>query len=208
MGKSTDLTGQRFGKLTVIRKEENAGVKGTSWLCRCDCGNEKVVKRELLQRGKTKSCGCLYKEQNVKSARDREKVTSKTEDVIRPIKGYEGKYWVTKSGLIINRKGEAIKEWDNGYGYMVVELRINNTPKKHKVHRIVAENFIDNPNNYKEVNHKDEDKHNNRMSNLEWCDSKYNKRYGTGRERRSEGMKKVWKERKENKCNKQKEKSN
>lgn len=59
--KSIDLTGQRFGKLTVISKTENKG-KGTAWLCRCDCGNETIVLSSNLKRGKTRSCGCTKKQ--------------------------------------------------------------------------------------------------------------------------------------------------
>ena len=51
------------------------------------------------------------------------------------------------------------------------------------IHRLVAEAFIPNPNNYPQVNHKDEDKTNNCVNNLEWCDAKYNINYGTRIER-------------------------
>ena len=60
MGHSTkklDLTGQRFGKLTVIGPAENIG-KRTAWRCRCDCGQETVVRTLHLRSGHTKSCGC------------------------------------------------------------------------------------------------------------------------------------------------------
>ena len=49
----------------------------------------------------------------------------------------------------------------------------------------MAQAFIPNPNNYKEVNHKDEDKGNNRVDNLEWCDTQYNCNYGTRNQRHS-----------------------
>lgn len=55
--KKLDLTGQRYGKLTVIAPAENIGNR-TAWLCRCDCGRETVVKTYHLRSGHTKSCGC------------------------------------------------------------------------------------------------------------------------------------------------------
>lgn len=57
MGKFVDLTGQRFGRLTVIERAENMG-HGTAWLCRCDCGNIKEIRSNSLRRGATSSCGC------------------------------------------------------------------------------------------------------------------------------------------------------
>lgn len=54
-----DLTGQRFGRLTVIRREGATPQRLATWLCRCDCGNECVVCRTCLIAGRTRSCGCL-----------------------------------------------------------------------------------------------------------------------------------------------------
>lgn len=56
--KRIDLTGQRFGRLTVIRYD-HAEHDGAHWLCKCDCGTEKVIAGYLLRNGATKSCGCL-----------------------------------------------------------------------------------------------------------------------------------------------------
>lgn len=57
-----DLTGQKFGRLTVIERTENAADGHAQWRCRCDCGNITVVASNNLQRGIIKSCGCLHKE--------------------------------------------------------------------------------------------------------------------------------------------------
>lgn len=111
------------------------------------------------------------------------------------IPGFEGLYWVTKNGDIVNADGKILKPYDNGYGYLMVDLKKNGTRKHARIHRLVAEAFVPNPNNLPEVNHKDENPHNNAANNLEWCTSSYNKTYGTGRIRRSCGMKKVWAER-------------
>lgn len=56
-----DLTGQRFGRLTVIKRAKNIGRK-TAWLCQCECGNTKVVTGSSLHGGQVRSCGCLWKE--------------------------------------------------------------------------------------------------------------------------------------------------
>lgn len=58
MGKLVDLTGQRFGKLLVLRQDGHTSDGKIKWLCRCDCGNEKTISGASLKRGHSKSCGC------------------------------------------------------------------------------------------------------------------------------------------------------
>jgi hypothetical protein len=65
MGKFIDLTGNIFGRLTVIKRVNNKCNK-TMWLCRCNCGMEKIVYAISLRSGGTRSCGCLHKEGNHK----------------------------------------------------------------------------------------------------------------------------------------------
>ena len=72
-----------------------------------------------------------------------------------------------------------MKQYKNNTGYMSVRLKINGVGVHYSVHRLVALAFLENPNNYKEVNHKDENPLNNELSNLEWCDHNYNMNYGT-----------------------------
>ena len=69
MGKRIDLTGQKFGRLTVISyNEEVSKQKGQAyWNCRCDCGNEKVVRGKHLKSGNTTSCGCYQKEKTIEA---------------------------------------------------------------------------------------------------------------------------------------------
>lgn len=70
MGKFIDLTGQKFGKLTVIKREKNIRKNDGSiisrWMCKCDCGNETIVYSSFLKNGHTKSCGCLQKKNATK----------------------------------------------------------------------------------------------------------------------------------------------
>lgn len=59
MGKFIDLTGQKFGRLTVIHRVENDKYGKPRWLCKCDCGNEHYATTHNLRSGHVKSCGCL-----------------------------------------------------------------------------------------------------------------------------------------------------
>ena len=122
--------------------------------------------------------------------------------MMRDVVGYEGIYRVNDAGEIINTKNEALKPYDNGYGYLIVDLYKNHKKTHTRVHIVVARSFIPNPNNYPEINHKDENKHNNKIENLEWCSSSYNKQYGSGRKSRSDGMKIVWEARRYKYANK------
>lgn len=65
--KLIDLTGQRYGRLTVIKRDGTKGHEPT-WLCRCDCGNERVVIGADLRKGNTTSCGCYAKEVSKETA--------------------------------------------------------------------------------------------------------------------------------------------
>jgi len=63
MGKFIDLTDQKFGKWTVIKRLENDPRGQTKWYCKCDCGKEKIVLGNKLRHGESKSCGCNWKTQ-------------------------------------------------------------------------------------------------------------------------------------------------
>lgn len=94
-------------------------------------------------------------------------------------------YEVSTNGDIRNKKTGRILSSCGGEGnYQMVCLSItDNKNKTPYVHRLVAKAFIPNPDNLTEVNHKDEDKSNNNVDNLEWCTRQYNLRYGTRLER-------------------------
>lgn len=106
----------------------------------------------------------------------------------RDIVGYEGRYKVSNLGnvksVVFSHKGkEKILSLLNGKDYLLVRLYKNGSCSMHRVHRLVAEAFIDNPNNYPVVNHKNWDKHDNRVENLEWCTYSFNNWYTFGASR-------------------------
>lgn len=103
----------------------------------------------------------------------------------KDIKGYEGLYMISSYGRIKslgndkNRKEKILKPYPNDKGYLHTMLSKDGKTKNISIHRLVAETFIPNPDNLPQVNHKDEDKTNCVVSNLEWCSAEYNCNYGT-----------------------------
>lgn len=107
----------------------------------------------------------------------------------RLIKDYENLYEVSNYGRIKSvKRGIIIKQRKDKRGYCILDLHKNNKQKTQKVHRLVAQAFIPNYNNYPCINHKDENKENNCIDNLEWCTIKYNNNYGTSRKRAAKKM--------------------
>lgn len=103
-------------------------------------------------------------------------------EVWKNIEGYEGLYQVSNFGRVKSLKfgkEKILKPLRIKCGYLQVNLSKNGKGKMCYVHRLVALAFIPNPNCLSEVNHKDENKENNRVDNLEWCNRTYNNNYGT-----------------------------
>lgn len=123
-------------------------------------------------------------------------------EIWKDIKGYEGLYQVSNYGRVkslsrlkknfnVNTKTmDAIilpekirKPQLTRYGYYRIGLTKNSKQIYYSVHRLVAEAFIPNPDNLPQINHKDENKTNNEVTNLEWCTAKYNGNYGARNKR-------------------------
>ena len=98
---------------------------------------------------------------------------------------YEGLYQASTYGRIRNKKNISAVNYHINckWGYCQLHLWINGNSYSKRVHRLIAETFIPNPNKYREINHIDENKLNNRVENLEWCTHKYNCAYGTRNQR-------------------------
>lgn len=90
------------------------------------------------------------------------------QEVWKPINGFEGIYEVSNKGYIRNAKGRLLKRFIIPQGYLMVELFHNYKRTHARVNRLVAEAFLPNPDNKPEVNHKNGDKLDNRVENLEW----------------------------------------
>lgn len=106
------------------------------------------------------------------------------EEIWKEVKGFEGIYWVSNKGEIKSAprrgsKGGILQGKISHKGYREVTMRKDGKQYTLKVHRLVAEAFIPNPDDLPDVNHKDENKLNNCVDNLEWCTTEYNTLYGT-----------------------------
>ena len=108
----------------------------------------------------------------------------------KTIKDYDN-YIIYDDGTVWNTKFDReLKGSVNDLGYKRVGLSKNGQTQFFFVHRLVAEAFVPNPNNYSIVNHKDENPSNNCADNLEWCSIEYNSNYGGRNRKLSESIKK------------------
>lgn len=120
-------------------------------------------------------------------------------EIWKDVVGYEGLYQVSSLGRVKSLKRTCTSKYSSvrtvpshilkpscGSGYLYYNLTKNAVCKRVLAHRIVATAFIPNPNNFRIINHIDEDKKNNNILNLEWCNHKYNNDYGQRKKKVSE----------------------
>lgn len=104
------------------------------------------------------------------------KIVEKNEkEIFLPYKGFEDKYLISNYGNVFSLvSGKILKHRIDSCGYHMIGVTLNGKGKNLYIHRMVAETFIDNPQGLKYVNHIDENKDNNNVSNLEFCTNSYN----------------------------------
>lgn len=103
MSKFIDLVGQKFGRWTVLKRVENLTSRDTKWLCRCECGTEKIVFGKNLRNGRSTSCGCYKKELNKKNMieRNKQKALDLSKDKYGMLQPLEATKQRTSQGSII-----------------------------------------------------------------------------------------------------------
>lgn len=127
MGKFIDETGNKYGRLTVLKKSEKRTSSGSvKWICQCECGNLVEVAGDVLRRGLTVSCGCFQKQKVVKDEIGHKygKLT-----VLRraPSRGHRA-YWVCQCecGNIVEISGNNLRQGQQGCGCGQIKNRIGN----------------------------------------------------------------------------------
>lgn len=109
------------------------------------------------------------------------------DEIWKPIKGFETLYEISNLGKVkslpkqsgfLKRKERIMSLTDNKKGYLYVTFEVNGKRSRFYVHRLVADHFIPNPNNLETVNHKDKNRKNNHVDNLEWMSYSENNQHG------------------------------
>ncbi len=149
--KLIDLTGQRFGRLTIIKRMENKNGHPW-WLCKCDCGNEKCVSGDNLRNGSTQSCGCLKsKGNNLKHGKCYERIYSIYKSMITRCE----KEYSTIYKYYGEREIKVCDEWKNSFE-LFYEWSINNGYKENLTIDRINPNGNYEPNNCRWVTMKEQ----------------------------------------------------
>lgn len=133
MKKAIDLTGQKFGRLTVVKRAENTKDNKAQWLCECECGNTKIVRSVSLKSGDTKSCGCIRENQNKTHGKSKTRLHTIWANMIQRCLNVHNERYKDYGGRGITvceewRKFESFYLWANANGYkngLTID-RINN----------------------------------------------------------------------------------
>ena len=165
--KAKDWTGYQFENGVVLKDTGRRSKRGMKiWLCQCNCGNTFEIDSDRIHR--VRSCGCLAK---VRYRVDDFELLDGEE--WKSIPGFDG-YEISNMGRIISKNylghgvARLLTPMNDSNGYYRIGLRTDGKRKSLKVHRLVAEAFVDNPEQLDEVIHVDGNKKNNCAENLAW----------------------------------------
>lgn len=195
MGRFIDLTGEKFGKLTVLRRVENyitpKGSKHSRWLCKCECGNEITVIGYNLKSEHTQSCGCYASETTSKIKRKYNTYDLSGEHGV----GYTSKgeeFWFDLEDY------DLIKDYCwyiNTDGYVATNIWINKTARGLYMHRLI----IGCENSDIKVDHINHETYNNQKYNLRIATQSQNNMNSSLSKNNTSGVTGVYFDRKTNK---------
>jgi hypothetical protein len=142
-----------------------------------------MIDLENLSLTELKQLKCeINKIESKKKALNRENIDYENLPEMKPIIGFENLYSITKDGRVYSHiRNKFLKLKYNSKGYLSVGLYKDKKNYNKRVNRLVAEAYIPNPNGYKQVNHINYKRDDNRVENLEWCDNVYNSCLSVGR---------------------------
>lgn len=172
MRRFIDLTGQKFGRLVVIKQVGKSKTGGPLWLCQCICGKEIIVRSSSLKNGHTKSCGCLQKEivtKHGQSGRNKTRTYSIWEHIIQRCTNKNHKAYKNYGG----RRITVCKRWSNKKNGFINFLKdIGEIPKDKEIDRI-DNNKGYNPKNFRLVTHQENNRNKRTNRIIPYNNKKY-----------------------------------
>lgn len=183
--KRLDLVGEKFGDIEIIKFLKIGNHGNSVWLAQCKCGSSFEIIGSIERLKYLSSCKECLKNKNknkkINKVKEYNKEISLKGETWTPVGNFEHRYVVSNKGrvasILCDGKYKILKHKINKCGYHTIGLYDGNGEYKKKffmVHRLVAQEFIQNPNNYPQINHINGNKNDNYVENLEWCTASQN----------------------------------